>query len=410
MAMSDMKIVRKHRQPRDHKPNKKGLKKSVKIVLVVLLVVVVAVVGFCLIAGMFSNSDSYAIENDKTSTLIMNAGDKMVLSVSADADVMEQLEFESTNPDVLTVDSGGRVDAIKEGKTTIIAQSDDYYGSCVITVNKAQPKKAVSEYTSAYVDNLDIVEKNKADKSKNLYKAVVNRKTNTVTIYTYDSNGKYTVPVRAMICSCGLKNSENITPTGTFSVYFKEKWQPLYGGVYGMYVTGFYGDYLFHSVPYRKTSADSLKTDEFNKLGDYASQGCVRLQVSDAKWVYDNLSMNTVVQVIDKDAKSDPLGRPSAIKANSKIKWDPSDPDKKNPYNKLAPEISGAKDVTIKKGQAYKPQVTAKDTCSNNITKKIVVTGNVITNKVGTYKVTYAVTDDLGKTAEKTVTITVAED
>ncbi|MFR5209625.1 MAG: L,D-transpeptidase family protein [Clostridia bacterium] len=26
----------------------------------------------------------------------------------------------------------------------------------------------------------------------------------------------------------------------------------------------------------------------FNKLGEQASQGCVRLAVSDAKWVYDN--------------------------------------------------------------------------------------------------------------------------
>ena len=411
--MKDLKVIRKHRDESGEKRKKKHVPRWARrtlIVLVGLILVVALFFGIRFLWGLvFGPSQTYDIEKDGTTTLILKTGDRLVLSVSADEEVMNELQFASSNPDVITVDSGGRVDAIKEGKATISVQSDDYFGQCIVTVEKAAPESKVTEYTSAYTANLDVLERNKANKSKRLYKAVVNRRTNTVTIYTYGDDGKYNVPVRAMICSCGLETKADITPVGSFSVYFKHYWQPLYGGVYGKYVTGFSGDYLFHSVPYLKTESNTLKTDEFNKLGKNASQGCVRLQVSDAKWVYDNLDNNTVVEVIDKDAKSDPLGRPTAIKADTKLKWDPSDPHKNNPYNKKAPVITGAKDVTIKVGQKYNPKVTAKDTCSNDITKKIVVTGNVITSKAGTYKVTYSVKDDLSKQAEVTVKVTVEE-
>lgn len=407
--MKDIKVVRKHRNKQGFRFSFKWLKRTA-VILAVVLIAVVAFFGIrLLVHAVFGGGDAYVIENDKTSTLIMKTGDKLVLSVSADDEVMRELEFESSNPQVLSVDSGGRVDALSEGKATVTVESDDYFGACVVTVGKADKKSQTTEYTNAYTANLDVVEKNKQNKTKNLYKAIVNRRTNTVTIYTYDDDGKYTVPVRAMVCSCGLKTTKDITPIGTYSVYFKHYWQPLYGNVYGKYVTGFSGDYLFHSVPYLKTESNTLKTDEFNKLGVNASQGCVRLMVSDAKWVYDNLDKGTVVVVVDKEASGDPLGKPEAIKANHKIKWDPSDPHKNNPYLEKGPVITGAKDMTIKVGQPYKQNVKAKDTCSNDVSDKIDIIGNVITSKPGTYLVTYSIKDGVGKQAEVTVTVTVEE-
>ena len=64
-------------------------------------------------------------------------------------------------------------------------------------------------------------------------------------------------------------------------------------------------------------------------------------------------------------------------------------------------------DITIKKNSDFDPKVTAVDSCLQDITDKIEVIGNVITSKKGTYKVTYKVTDDLGKIASQTATITV---
>ena len=51
--------------------------------------------------------------------------------------------------------------------------------------------------------------------------------------------------------------------------------------------------------------------------------------------------------------------------------------------------------------------VTATDTCGNDITKKIAVTGNVDADRAGTYRVTYTVTDALHRTAKEDITVTV---
>lgn len=102
-----------------------------------------------------------------------------------------------------------------------------------------------------------------------------------------------------MICSTGI---DKATVLGDdFYIYYKQEWNPLFNDVYGHYVSGFYGDYLFHSVPYEDASADTLETEEFNKLGDEGSLGCVRMETADVKWIYDNCPENTPVTVYDDD-------------------------------------------------------------------------------------------------------------
>ena len=103
-----------------------------------------------------------------------------------------------------------------------------------------------------------------------------------------------------MVCSCGLDKG---TITGEFETYFKTEWHALFDDVYGKYVTGIDGNFLFHSVPYTELlKNDSLESDEYNKLGTDASLGCVRLAVSDAKWIYDNCPVGTYVKIYDRRA------------------------------------------------------------------------------------------------------------
>lgn len=95
-------------------------------------------------------------------------------------------------------------------------------------------------------------------------------------------------------CSTGKKGDD--TPTGTFTV--AERGQSFYNssvneGAY--YWTQFYGDYLFHSVPFDKNR--EMESDEAAKLGTPASHGCVRLTVTDAKWIYDNIPKGTKVSI-----------------------------------------------------------------------------------------------------------------
>ncbi|MBC1458808.1 immunoglobulin-like domain-containing protein [Listeria newyorkensis] len=70
-----------------------------------------------------------------------------------------------------------------------------------------------------------------------------------------------------------------------------------------------------------------------------------------------------------------------------------------------------ANDVTVKKGSAFNPLdgVTATDTEDGNVTSQVIVTANdVNTSKIGTYHVTYSVTDSDGNTTTKTISVTIS--
>lgn len=340
--------------------------------------------------------------------LTAECGSVSVLTLSQ-GDESKLLCWESDRPGVVAVDDGGRIDAVTKGVAHVTAHFSDNR-DCVytVTVNAAKAEK-IDTHTTAVTANADIVAKNKKAKKKELplYELNVNRKQNCVTVYTYDDSGEYTVPVRAMLCSCGKKKHD--TPTGEFTTYFKVEWHPLEDEVCGRYVTAFSGDFLFHSVPYTDFGLDYLETAEFNKLGSRASLGCVRLAVADAKWIYDNCALGTAVKIYDSD-EAEPLGKPEGIRLTDKANgWDPTDPDKKNPYNACKPRIEGAVNRTVSRGAVFDPLkgVKAYDTCGSEITGRLEAVGNIVTTRPGGYRLTLRVTDALGRTAEETVTVTV---
>ncbi len=164
------------------------------------------------------------------------------------------------------------------------------------------------------------------------YYVKVNCEMNTVTVYTLDENGEHTVPYIAMVCSSGLDGS---TPLGKYELTGNRwKWLGLVDGVKGMYSTQIDGDYLFHSVPYLEWyDHGSLQPGEFDKLGQAASHGCIRLQVKDAKWIYDHLWEIEAVEIYNSPDPG-PLGKPSAPKIGDSTYpgWDPTDPDENNPW------------------------------------------------------------------------------
>lgn len=164
------------------------------------------------------------------------------------------------------------------------------------------------------------------------YYIKINRQQNVITIYEKDENGEYTVPVKAILCSTGLYNA---TPKGVFHLSSKYIWRQLNGGVYGQYASRITGGVLFHSVPYASKNKSTLYWDKYNKLGQQASMGCVRLTVEDAKWIYDNCPSGTAVEVYDSEDPG-PLGKPEALKLdkdNVNRGWDPTDPDENNPWH-----------------------------------------------------------------------------
>lgn len=93
---------------------------------------------------------------------------------------------------------------------------------------------------------------------------------------------------------CAPGKASTPTVKGRFSVgsrgyYFDSKNARCF------YYTQFYGNYLFHSVLYHQTSSPTWIMD--GRLGIPLSHGCVRLDVWNAQWIYNNIPGNTRVYI-----------------------------------------------------------------------------------------------------------------
>ena len=239
----------------------------------------------------------------------------------------------------------------------------------------------------------------------------VNKTQNVVTIYTVGDNGYYNVPVKAMICSVGETGN---TPEGLFELGGREEWLALEGDVYGQYATVITGSFLFHSVPYFTQDKGDLEIEEYNKLGSSVSAGCVRLSVIDAKWIYDNCGEMTFVEIFESDYVG-PLGKPVAavISSGGSVgNWDPTDPDRENPYMGNIPMILGAYDREVERYSDFDVTsgVVALDSTGKEVTRYMTVDGEVDMNTCGIYKITYSITDETGITGAATANIIVKDE
>ena len=153
---------------------------------------------------------------------------------------------------------------------------------------------------------------------------MVNRTCNTVTVYAKDGDNGYIIPVCAFACSVGLPGTP--TPTGTFYTLAKFRWKELMGPTYGQYATRVTNNGIyFHSVAGSNMSSYNLSAFDYNNLGNAASHGCIRLNVRDAKWIYDYCQLSTQVVIYDSGTPG-PLGKPATIKIPAGQTWDPTDP------------------------------------------------------------------------------------
>lgn len=104
-------------------------------------------------------------------------------------------------------------------------------------------------------------------------------------IYT-GARGNWTLN-RRYVCSTGKASTPTVL--GEYQVYGKG--YSFGHGYTCYYYTQFYGDYLFHSSPYYVNSNQVMDPT----MGVPSSAGCVRLEIQNAKWIYDNIPYGTKV-------------------------------------------------------------------------------------------------------------------
>ncbi len=340
----------------------------------------------------------------------VRVGEYIRLKVQIKSDCEPYVNWYSSNPEIASVDSNGRVDGIKEGEVTITARakSAEVYFSVEV---KAAKVNSLSNSTAREGNdtNMEILAKNlQNENKKNPYALLVNLQNNTVIAYTYDGDGDYNKAVRQMICATDANN--NVLKEYDYYISDKERWHADEDGLCYQFATSFSEEFRFCTPPYTKEGAAFLIAEEYNKIGTECTRGDIWLSAADAEWIYLNCGEGTKVKVYEKSVSPIGTPKPMILTENSlSMNWDPTDPSDKNPYKDKVPTFEGVEDTVVKLGGAFDSMngVAAIDTCGAKHTSGITIDGNVMCNKAGTYIVSYYFTDSLNRTgrADRVVTV-----
>lgn len=167
-------------------------------------------------------------------------------------------------------------------------------------------------------------------------------------VYVYDltDNGEKGRLVKAMICSTGRADSPTpeqkwIILSEEIKEYSSYRMQWLNNSSTGQFMTRmwnisesdgvesyYWSSYLFHSAPYTGMSSEKLKADEWNKLGTPASDGCIRLAVEDAKWIYTYVAPYSYVYTVKGEEDPELWAKLKRDPIPSDAVRDPTDVDK----------------------------------------------------------------------------------
>ena len=239
------------------------------LVIALIVLILIAIIGFSLV-------------------LIRNIKKQDVIEVGSYTQKSNEAHNEMNN--LLTEEKNIVIVADNTDETQNLLNTEKII--VILPSKKDKVEEVKEEYTEPEKPEQN-EESNQSYISDKKYYIKVNNESNIVTVFTKNSEGQYTVPVKAMICSTGTA-----TPaSGTYDIKLRWEWLALFGNVYGHYSTQIVGNILFHSVPYlEKGNPASLEYWEYDKLGTSCSAGCVRLTVEDAKWIYDNIEQGTLVE------------------------------------------------------------------------------------------------------------------
>ena len=135
----------------------------------------------------------------------------------------------------------------------------------------------------------------KSDEYVSAYKALVSRRKNKVWIYQWTGKG-YTKLAKTFKCTTGAKSTP--TKKGTFQAVGQAgvRWWHMEGcWVQWCFIID--GGYFFHSLLYTHKGAKRPTYGSVYNLGRNASHGCVRLELKNAKWIYDHCEPGMTVVI-----------------------------------------------------------------------------------------------------------------
>lgn len=232
-------------------------------------------------------------------------------------------------------------------------------------------------------------ETKKVDSGSDKYYIEVNIKKSAMIVYQYSSDKKTKKPYKIFKCSVGsdLKKGEYKTSESYSWIDVNGSWH--------RYNTQIGTKAWIQSAGYKDKYANALKKSSYKAIGDKESSGsCIMLYAKDAQWVSTKCKSGTVVNVV-KGKTSDqlPLNFEQTVNPYKYCGWDPTDPDKDNPYHKVANSsiAIGSETVYVEKGQDvdYVGNLLAKDETGKNITG-LLKYKKINSGELGTHKVKFS--------------------
>ena len=215
----------------------------------------------------------------------------------------------------------------------------------------------------------------------------INMAKNVMVVYRYDADKKNKTAYKIFPCTLG----ENVKK-GKYKTEKSYSWVKNNG--WHRYNTLYTYSAWIQSAEYSDRYPDTLVKKSYNSVGkDKKVDKSIILYASDAAWVYNNCKYKTVLEIV-KGSKKDqlPLQVGKKTETNKYCGWDPTDPDKSNPYLKKANGAiaTGYTPVNVEKGEKidYFSNLLALDETGKNITGKLKY-NKIDSSKTGTSKVTY---------------------
>lgn len=189
------------------------------------------------------------------------------------------------------------IDLLSNANKSILSSTDNDIENKISSIEIAREEYLSSQYyidnaqttSTTLLQNLNSETINTLNIESNtpylIYVNLNNQKT-----YVYEGSSNDWLLEKEFNCSTGIESEA--TPKGVYTVTGRGDW--FYSDQYeqgGKYWVQFWGDYLFHSLPYDETQSTIVDYT----LGVPASHGCIRLTVEDSKWLFENMPDDTKV-------------------------------------------------------------------------------------------------------------------
>ena len=144
----------------------------------------------------------------------------------------------------------------------------------------------------------------------------------TLTVYKTDDKGYYTVPCRTICAASGATPAK--TPLGTFELGEKLRWKVFSANCHAQFGIQYAPGVFLHGPCYSEQRENSIITYYYDTIGQNSTGGCIRMQVGNIYWIYNNCDSGTLLEIVDGSPLGTSSEKPEEIPEASC--YDPTDP------------------------------------------------------------------------------------